>query len=233
MADRQADFSEQNFSASDLASFDMSVQAGTETFATTQEGAEIAQDMAMITGLMREYSIVPGLKAVMLDGVILGAFKTQADMPTGLTIYIGIKASGFANYGDYSLPHQTLPNILYVYNSQSAQIEQNTLPGPYRTIAIHFADAEFRQMLQDDCIDEAERDMILNGLEHTRPSHFWWADPQVMESLQSLFTHAHTGVDHTLFVSQTILGVLRAILRHITRQEQDGSLMDLLEVLAA
>lgn len=227
MADRRSDFSERDFNGSDLANFDMASNSTSEILSITQDGTEVKQDIPMVTGVMREYSILPGLQAVLLDGAILGAFQTLADMPAGLTIYIGFKANGFAKYGDYSLPHQTLPNILYVYNSEVTQIEQNTQPGPYSTIAMQFADTEFRNMLETECANESERDMILSGLERDGLAHFLRADPQLMESLQSLFTNSHTGIDHQLFVSQTLLGVLRMVLRHILRQEQELSQPDM------
>lgn len=221
MINRRADFTDRDFNVADLVNFDIADES--QPFDVTQHDKEFDPTAPMVSGMMREYSILPGLNAVLLDGVILGSFHTESELPAGLTIYMGFKANGTTRYSEISLPHQSLPNILYVYSAEPAPIEQNTRPGPYRTVAIHFSEEEFRQMLLEDCLDVAERDLIIKGLQTNGPAHFWNAGPHHLESLQALFTNDMTGLDHKLFVTQTILGLLRALLRHVTQNAaQEG-----------
>ncbi|GEM_PF-5816077 len=218
MNEHYSRYHDREYSAEELARFDT-----TEKSCFMRDGREIGGQAAMVTGVMREHTIMPGLTATLMDGEILGEFLTQTSVPSGLTIFMGFKANGYTRYGTLSLPHQTLPNILYVYSSDAVKIEQQAYIGPYQTIAIHFADEKFCELLETHCLDETERDNILVGLNTSGPCHYWSADPQVLEGLHSLIYTELTGIDLSLFVNQTVMGLLRALIQHITAGNKEST----------
>ena len=210
-------YQDREYSAEDLAQFDTADAVGAETSWFMQDGRAIGRDAALVTGVMREHSIMPGLNAVLMNGKVLGEFLTKTEIPSGLMIFVGFKANGHTDYGNVSLPHQTLPNVLYLYSAIAIPVEQRAFIGPCQTIAIHFADDQFRQMLTEHCLDQAEKDRILDGLNISGPCHYWRAGADVMEQLHSLIYTELTGIHLSLFVNQTVIGIMRALLGHIAQ----------------
>lgn len=213
---QQKRLSNRQYSPEDLARFDTGEMIRNGNAAFTHNGSEVHGSESLITGMAREHKVMPGLSAVIMDGSILGEYITNTDIPPGLMIYAGFKANGHTNYGKISLPHQTLPNLLFLYTPRAIAVEQKTFVGPYRTIVIHFAEEQFQQMLSEHCVSKSERKLILDGLENYGPCHYWRPGADLMEQLNSLIYTELTGVNLNLFVNQNVLGILRAVLGYIS-----------------
>ena len=212
----RARYQGQEFCPQDLAGFDLIDGLEPGASKIMQNGQEIDSTTTMMTGVVRQHSVIDGLNAILLQGNVTGEYLTQTILPPGLTIFIGFKANGFTRLNGLALPHQTLPNVLYIYCDHPREIEQKTFVGPQETIAIHFSDKQFLEMIEANCLCPEDKGRMLRVLARNGPSHYWRAGPEILEKLHGLIYTGLTGIDLDLFVRETVIGVLRSLLRHIS-----------------
>jgi AraC-like DNA-binding protein len=215
VSDRNEHYLERDYSAEDLAKFDVS--DAIQGHQRMQAGTAFGGKDAMVTGLLREHEVIPGLTVMLMDGKVLGEFTAPMVMPAGLKLYVGFKANGHTQYGSVSLPHQTLPGVLCMYSPRLVEVTQTAYVGPYQTLSIHFEDAAFNSLLDTHCLDATEKTHILRGLTSAEPGHFWHPGAESLEGLHSLIYTELTGINLNLFVHQAVMGLLRAFINHISK----------------
>ncbi|MEM0910353.1 MAG: AraC family transcriptional regulator [Pseudomonadota bacterium] len=216
MTKKHAQYQELNYNAKDIARFDGAAESEqcihkkSSQSADSRQGNIVGGDGALVKALIREHIVIPGLKVTLMDGEILRDYETELVLPPGLTLFIGFRANGETRIGKSKLPHQTLPRIIYVYSQKTLMATQCAQIGPYQTLSIHFENDAFFTMLESQCLDDKEREDIIRGLLSNEPCHYWKAEAEVIESLHSLIYTELTGINLSLFVNQSIMGLLRS-----------------------